>query len=270
MNISYNTEIFKSVNRIKLIVACVGHASVGKEWQGNIVSPVYSRLYYIVNGSFKITLPDGAEYSFKKGKWCLLPSNMSFHFECPDSMEHIYFHLKLCDYDETDLLRSCTSPLSFDGGCPLDFIKESINTTSIADALKLKNIASDVIISFIDKNGIDIHNREYSPCILKAVQYIRRNLSASLTIGEISENTFVSKSTLTKHFSRELSMSVNEYVTGLVMSEAVALLSTTSLSINAVSERLGFNDQLYFSRRFKQKFGVCPSEYRKNRCYLFG
>ncbi len=270
MYISYNTEIFKSANRIKLTVSCVGHAKVGKEWQGDLVSPISSRLYYVVSGSFKITLPDGREYTFDKGKWYLLPSNMSCHFECPDSMEHIYFHLKLCGYDETDLLRDCTCPLSLEAECPLDFIKDNINTASITKALRLKNIASDVIAPMMDKNGIEIHNREYSACIIKAVQYIRQNLSASLTISEISESIFVSKSTLTKHFSRELSMSVNEYVTSLLMSEAEALLTSTSLSVNAVSERLGFNDQLYFSRRFKQKFGVCPSEYRKNRRYLFG
>ena len=270
MYINYNTEIFKSANRIKLTVSCVGHAIVGKEWQGYLATPVYSRLYYVISGSFMITLSNGTEYVFEKGKWYLLPSCISCHFECPDSMEHIYFHLKLCEYDGTDLLRCCTSPLSLDGECPLDFIKESINTSSVTTALRLKNIASDVISLMIDENDVELHGREYSPCIIKAIQYIRQNLSASLTIGEISENIFVSKSTLTKHFSRELSMSVNEYVTSLVMSEAEALLSSTTLSVNAVSEKLGFNDQLYFSRRFKQKFGVSPSEYRKNRCYLFG
>ena len=42
--------------------------------------------------------------------------------------------------------------------------------------------------------------------------YIKQNLSMQLSITEIAENIFVSKSTLTKHFQKELHMSVNEYI----------------------------------------------------------
>lgn len=270
MYINYNTEIFKNVNRIKLNIACVGHAKVGKEWKGRLVSPLYSRLYYVIRGSFNITLQDGSKFEFNEGKWYLLPSNMTCDFECPDSMEHIYFHLKLCDYDEADLLRSCTSPLYLDERETVDFLKENVNTRDVSVGLKLKSVAFTKVLSMIEKYNITLQNRDYSSCVIKALQHIRSNLSARLTVTEVAESIFVSKSTLTKHFRQELEMSPNEYITNLLLSKAEMLLSTTGLSINAIGERLGFSDQLYFSRRFKQKFGVCPSEYRKNRCYLLG
>ncbi len=270
MYINYNTDIFKSVNRISLSVFCVGHASVGREWKGKLISPLYSRLYYVIRGSFVITLADGTKFEFTEGKWYLLPSNMSCDFECPDNMEHIYFHLKLCDCDETDLLRCCTAPLSIEGDELADYVKENVNTSDPSVGLILKNVAFTKILSMIKKHNVKLQAKDYSPCIMKAIQYIRSNLSARLTVTELAESIFVSKSTLTKHFRQELNMSPNEYVTGLLLSKAVALLSTSSLSINAICEQLGFSDQLYFSRRFKQKFGVCPSEYRKNRCYLLG
>ena len=122
----------------------------------------------------------------------------------------------------------------------------------------------------IDRNKINLQYVKYSACIKKALTFIRENLSASLTLAKISEGIFVSKSTLTKHFQKELSTSVNEYVTRLIMSEAESLLSTTELSVGAISEELGFSDQLYFSRRFKEIHGVCPSEYRKKSSYLIG
>ena len=270
MYVNYNTDIFKNVNRISLIIACVGHAKVGNEWRGKLVSPLYSRLYHVIKGSFSITLQDGEKYTFNEGKWYLLPSGMSCGFECEDTMEHIYYHLKICDYDETDLLRNCTSPMSLDGNDGVEFVKENINTSTISTGLKIKNVAFSTLMSMVEKYGVTLQSRDYSACVMRALQYIRSNLSARLTVTEISENIFAAKSTLTKHFSKELSMSPNEYVTNLIMSKAETLLSTTNLPINSICEKLGFSDQLYFSRRFKQKFGVCPSEYRKNRRYLLG
>lgn len=265
-----NTELFKDVDKIKAKILCVGHASVGKEWCGKRISPDYSRLYFVLNGSFKITLKDGESQSFTKGKWYLLPSGMDFDFECQDSMEHIYFHIKLCGSDGVDLLSVCKKPLSLSDSKQVDFIKDGIDSSSLTTGIKLKNAALDIVSDMIAYHRIPLLNESHSPCIKKALVYIRENLSARLTLSEISEALFISKSTLTKHFQKELSVSVNEYVTRLIMSEAEALLSTTALSIGAISERLGFSDQLYFSRRFKELHGISPSEYRKKGCYLIG
>ena len=185
-------------------------------------------------------------------------------------MEHIYFHIKLCTHDGNDLLRACLRPLSLSDFTHVDFIKNNINTSSITTALMLKSFALETVISIVKKHNIDLHTAKYSSCITKALIYIRDNLSAKLTVTKIAENIFVSKSTLTKHFQKELSTSVNEYVTRLIMSEAETLLSSTEFSIGVISEKLGFSDQLYFSRRFKEIHGSSPREYRKNRCYLIG
>ena len=67
-----------------------------------------------------------------------------------------------------------------------------------------------------------------------------------------------------KRFKAELSKPVGEYVNDTIMFEAGQLLLKTNLSILAISEKYGFSDQFYFSRRFKEKFGVSPMKYRKN------
>ena len=50
---------------------------------------------------------------------------------------------------------------------------------------------------------------------------------------------------------------------GEVFIQAKKLLANEQLSIAEISTRLGFCDQFYFSRRFKQKFGETPSSFRK-------
>ena len=43
------------------------------------------------------------------------------------------------------------------------------------------------------------------------------------------------------------------------------IIKSTDISILTLSRRLGFSDQFYFSRRFKEIFGKSPREYRKNQ-----
>ena len=48
------------------------------------------------------------------------------------------------------------------------------------------------------------------------------------------------------------------------MQKAGELVGISDLSMNEISEMLGFDDPLYFSKKFKTHFGVSPSQYRKN------
>lgn len=53
------------------------------------------------------------------------------------------------------------------------------------------------------------------------------------------------------------------YVTRARLDEARRLLLTTDLIISVVAERVGFASLSYFTRLFKQQFGVTPAQFRK-------
>ncbi|MNE83741.1 Arabinose operon regulatory protein [compost metagenome] len=44
---------------------------------------------------------------------------------------------------------------------------------------------------------------------------------------------------------------------------AKLLLQTTPLAVAVIGQQVGYDDQLYFSRVFKKRVGVSPTEYRK-------
>ena len=266
MHLTQNPALCKATNRLNLELLTFGHAQVDPEWSGNVTSPLFTRLYYITNGSF--TISNAAEQTqLTAGNWYLIPSGYSFDFGCGCNMEHFYFHLKLSDFDGTDLLRNCLSPLQLQPSDNIDtkFLMHCTQSNAPVDGLRLRQIILDVLLTFIEKYQIQIQTDDYSPCIYKALVYIKQNLSMGLTITEIAENIFVSKSTLTKHFQKELQMTVNEYICNTIMAEAERLLITSNISMHDLSQKLGFSDQLYFSRRFKEKFGKSPRQYRKEK-----
>ncbi len=260
----YSSPLLKYINRIQLSVLYCGYATVDEEWNGTIYAPIYTRLYYVISGEASITTAEGT-LLLTAGNWYLLPAGCTFDYACEGKMEHLFFHIKLSDFDETDLLRSTKLPLSL----PLNEEKcevwlNCLSGEDMVSGLELRHRVYDILFRFIDTYSIDIHSDDYSPCIFRALQFIKQNLSIQLTVAEISQNVFVSKSTLSKYFQKELSFSVKEYVEDTVMAEAMQLLSKTKLPILTVSERLGFSDQCYFSKCFKKKFGKSPREFRKN------
>ena len=265
MHIISNTSVCKLVNRLNLELLTIGQARVDTKWYGSVVSPVYSRLYYITDGSFSVCAPDGCRKNLQAGYWYLIPSGYSFDYTCSDFMEHFYFHIKLCDLDGTDLLRSCGDILSLRPRMPVDceYLMGGIRGEELAYGLGVRQIITDVLLTIIEKFNVQIRTEDFSPCIYKALIYIKQNLSMQLSIQQIADNVFVSKSTLTKHFKKELNMSVNEYICNTIMADAERLLMTSNISIHDLSQKFGYTDQLYFSRRFKEKFGISPREYRK-------
>jgi AraC family transcriptional regulator, transcriptional activator of pobA len=68
------------------------------------------------------------------------------------------------------------------------------------------------------------------------------------------------------HLSRALARvsgrTAKELITDRVMIEAARLMRFTDLAVGAAAIRVGFDDQFYFSRAFKRRYGESPLAYR--------
>ena len=200
----------------------------------------------------------------EKEEEALLPAGCSFEYACDDQMDHVYFHLKLCGVDGIDLFRKCPAPCFVTlKDNKADFFIKGLTFNTFAEGLKVRKEAYSILLSIIEEHNLDLKSKNLSPCVTRAVQYIKYNPTVQLTSQQIAEHAFVSVSTLTKHFKSELSISVHNYIYDQVLFEAEQLLIKSDLSVLEISEKFGFCDQFYFSRRFREKFGMSPREYRK-------
>lgn len=72
---------------------------------------------------------------------------------------------------------------------------------------------------------------------------------------------------LRKLFKKEVGITPLEYLTGMRMKKAEALLNamrSEEYSITEIAQMCGFDDPLYFSRVFKKNFGCSPTGYVRN------
>ncbi len=97
------------------------------------------------------------------------------------------------------------------------------------------------------------------------LEYIDCNLTEPLTLQSIVQHTNVSKSTLYKYFHQYYHCTVSEYIGARRLERAAALLLTTQLSIEQISQQVGFSGAAYFSRSFKKRYSLPPLQYRKQQ-----
>jgi len=252
----------KELNEIHTELVVVGHSQVDARWKGRIDMPDVSRLYYVVSGGAVIRSESG-ELLMKSGEWYILPSGVSFDYLCPHKMDHVFFHLKLCGRNGIDLLGRCKEPLPVRVSDTLTREIVDKDAESIAEGLELRTRLSEILIGIVAEREIALEEAKLSPHTEAAVKYIGERLSMSLVADEIARAVSISKSSLTKKFRAELGTSVGEYIRSAVLSEARLLVSDGKMPIGEISDRLGFSDQFYFSKKFKERFGVSPREYRK-------
>lgn len=239
-----------------------GYAVCQNEWCGKIVTPPYSRIYYTFSGDGEII---GKEeiIRLEKDTICLIPINYSFSYKCGSSNEQLYFHLNLINSEQFDLLSCIKKPVIMKTDLNrLMMIKEMYFKENFKTVIKLKGMLFDDIYALIRKSNEKIEIKNYSESVTKILEYISLNLSASLSIKEISENLYLSPSSISHKFKKETGISVNKYILNSVLFNAEKLLLKKNLTVNEISNMLGFYDQFYFSKKFKEKFGVSPKKYQ--------
>lgn len=98
--------------------------------------------------------------------------------------------------------------------------------------------------------------------IVNSIEFMKQHLREPLRISTLSAVANLSRSHYTMLFKHVTGYAPLLYLNHLRMQRAVQLLNSTSLSIKAIGDQLGFADQFYFSRAFRKLHGHSPSEHR--------
>jgi YesN/AraC family two-component response regulator len=100
----------------------------------------------------------------------------------------------------------------------------------------------------------------------KAMNIVQENL----TDEDFSADAFADKMAMSRvHLYRKLKSltgeSVSDFVRTIRLKLAAGLLKNKGLSVKETAYSVGFNDPKYFSKCFKQQFGVKPTDYARNK-----
>lgn len=133
----------------------------------------------------------------------------------------------------------------------------------LADELSM-NLLERLLLRCIEEDPQN-PKRVHDPRIIQSCQYITSNLANPLTIDEIARHACLSASRLTHLFREEVGVNILRWREEQRMIRAKLLLEITQDAIGSIGRRIGYEDQLYFSRVFRKQVGVSPSEYRQQQ-----
>ena len=133
--------------------------------------------------------------------------------------------------------------------------------------LQSKGILSDAeTIAALNRAlfGTDSQPQQTSALVKRALAYLHQNYTRPLSRWEIAKAIDVSEDYLSRVFHRELGLSPWDYLNRYRIYQAKELLRRTNDPIQAVARQVGFKDQAYFSRVFRNLTGISPSAFREH------
>ncbi|MDO4287196.1 MAG: AraC family transcriptional regulator, partial [Eubacteriales bacterium] len=96
-----------------------------------------------------------------------------------------------------------------------------------------------------------------------ATEFIQENYADDIKVQDIADHVGISRNYLSTLFQNILQVSPNAYLANFRLTRAKEQLTITDLSIGAIADMCGYRDPLVFSKAFKLKTGMTPTQYRK-------
>lgn len=99
--------------------------------------------------------------------------------------------------------------------------------------------------------------------VRRAMDYISLHYSEKIRIADLADEIGVNRSYLTRSFQNSIGCSPKEYLVNIRMEKARSFLRKTNMPVGAIANAVGYDDQLAFSKVFKQRCGMSPKHYRE-------
>ena len=100
--------------------------------------------------------------------------------------------------------------------------------------------------------------------IRHAQQYISEHIREKLNVPMVAKQVDVSPSYLTVLFHKNLQISPGEYIRRIKLQESKQMIRENNLNFTEIAAALQYSTVHHFSRQFKEKFGITPTEYAKS------
>lgn len=101
-----------------------------------------------------------------------------------------------------------------------------------------------------------------------AIQYIDKNSQKPLTLTEVAQHVFLSPAYLSRLFKKTFKINFVDYINNQKMALACDQLIFTTNTIRQIAHQVGFNQTSYFSKLFKARTSVTPTQYKRQNANI--
>lgn len=219
------------------------------------------------------------EFDVAEGMLYIIPGGVSHRIDIKDHdrYDRTLIFLNPWAYTRSyysDLIYNVVMGFSFDKPLVIkadDEIKKYL--VQIKDEMNLNDLLSEDIIvasvtfllsKAIRECGIVISdNHKPNKVVVEVQRFIQENYKYPIMISDIAENFYISKYYLSHIFKEQTGMSPKGFLTLTRVTKAYNMLHDSDARISEISEICGFSGVNDMINKFKQQYGVSPSQFRK-------
>lgn len=137
------------------------------------------------------------------------------------------------------------------------YIRKADKATSAKD---IRRLNLEIWTRFVNMVRENIKN--YSRPISHAMDYVSTHFNSRITLEDVANEVRLNPCYLERRFKEEVGVTFGEYLISLRIKTAKALLTRTDYSYSNIALSLSFCTQSYFTKRFKERTGYTPKQYR--------
>lgn len=195
--------------------------------------------------------------------------------DCEEALDRIFNEMRLLSYNNAllsvmnllntlkitidDISRAKVEPIRFN----IHQLTERIFALETLDEL-YDSIAS--LLKELLTQTEKIENEKQSIIVDTMKELIESNYAnPELCLQFVTDKLNLSSKSVSKLFSSRMGMSVSDYITEIRLSKAVEWLENSNLSVKEVLAKIGMENESYFYKLFRKKYGTTPKEFILNR-----
>ncbi len=235
------------------------------------------------------------------GEAVLIPAGVAYRGNCQRDCEYYFFHFynSVIEIDEDTVrknLRSAEQQVTHSAAEAAKIsrfrhpqaVMDQIYLSQVTDVSTIMNelnvmlaecdiekrktdvnrmLRCDLIFSRIVTSVSEIAVRDFVPAgeyplvLSKLLHYIHENDTKKLTLTVLSDTFGLSKQHISRLFRSHIGTTVTKYIHDRKLSHAPELLCHSAMNISEIAYYLGFSSPHYFSRLFREKYGIQPQQY---------
>lgn len=128
----------------------------------------------------------------------------------------------------------------------------------------IKLIRSSMLENTIVQQDSDIRSRIDDSIVARCTEFIKNNAENRISVPDVARSIPISPSYLSQIFRKKTGITVIDFINNHKLEKSKEYIKTSSLNFTQISEKLGYTSVHYFSRQFKSKYGISPSEYARS------
>lgn len=232
-----------------------------------------SRLMFVLQGNIDYEI-EGKKYNVTQNQLMLIPERRRIKFGVPKGG---FVHMHYCNFtavlNDECIFDYMDGEWVTDVPDPGDMEKKFSRfhwvdrDNLILDCLEKRSNLLSILLEFVKRSGLKTitYTTKTGGLFYGIAAYIKRSYQAqnTLTIEELARLANMHPHYFSAEFKRRFGKTPIQYGLDAKSDKAKEYLAGSDMSINAISEALGFENPKYFSKFFKRRTGQTPTEYRK-------